>query len=290
MIRSDADRPGMNPDISKHDLYELCVQSPRLVVPFLRAVCKRGGSSAEGFDPRVLAEDFSGSAAVSREWVRAVPCSRAIATDLDQRVLDRAHGHDGVELRLGDVRSADSSADVIFVGNFSIGELRSRDELLAYLRTAHARLSREEPGGVFVCDTYAGESAFCIGAVDRWHDASGLFGPGSRVLYTWEQRHADPLTARVVNALHFKVEIAGEVVTELSDAFVYDWRLWSVPELRDAMHEAGFSETEVYAELADARDDTGELYVRPVEDPEEELDESFIVCVVARTQHGRIRP
>jgi hypothetical protein len=69
---------------------------------------------------------------------------------------------------------------------------------------------------------------------------------------------------------------------EMFDAFVYEWRLWSVPELRDAMDEAGFSKTQVYAKLADAWDDEGNAYVEPVMDAEDELDESFIVMVAGR--------
>jgi hypothetical protein len=31
----------------------------------------------------------------------------------------------------------------------------------------------------------------------------------------------------------------------LRDAFRYDWRIWSLPELRDLLNEAGFSRGEV---------------------------------------------
>ena len=96
---------------------------------------------------------------------------------------------------------------------------------------------------------------------------------GERVEYTWEQRDADPLTGRVVDVLHFRVFEGRTLVLELSDAFVYDWRLWSVPELRDAMLEAGFRETAVYAQAVDAVDDTGTAYASPLSDPDE-LEES----------------
>ena len=46
----------------KHDLYELCVQSPKDLVPLLRAV--------HGNDPEILGEDFSGTAALSHLWVQ----------------------------------------------------------------------------------------------------------------------------------------------------------------------------------------------------------------------------
>lgn len=224
----------------------------------------------------MLGEDFSGTAALSREWVREIKGGRAIAVDLDPEPLERARAR-GVKAVQGDVRRATNAqrhaADVVFVGNFSIGEIHGRKDLVRYLRHARARLKR---GGAFVCDTYGGSSAFSTGAVVRVHPGPGEF----QTRYTWEQREANPLTGEVVNALHFRVVRAGTVELELTDAFVYRWRLWSVPELRDAMVEAGFARTEVYDKVPDAVDQDGRAYVRPAE----ELGESFIVCVAARTQ------
>jgi hypothetical protein len=160
---------------------------------------------------------------------------------------------------------------VIFVGNFSIGEIHSRRDLVRYLSRSRSRL---RPGGVFVCDTYGGQSAFTTGAVQRLHQGPEPF----QTRYTWEQREANPLTGEVVNALHFRVLRTGTVELELTNAFVYHWRLWSVPELRDAMAQAGFASTEVYDKVPDAVDQDGRVYVRPAE----EVEESFIVCVAGR--------
>lgn len=241
-----------------HALYELTVQSPRALVPFLRQL--HGGS------PRVLHEDFAGTAAIAREWLAKVESSQAVAIDWDAKTLARAALTRGLKCVQADLRrelhNLGCAADIVFAGNFSIGELHTRSELLTYLRQVHARLA---PGGMFACDTYGGASAFREGAVERHHIAPD----GALIRYTWEQREADPTTARVVNALHFRVLRGGDVVQELTDAFVYRWRLWSVPELRDALAEVGFQSTEVHSELA------------PRAVPAA-LDESFIVCVVAR--------
>jgi hypothetical protein len=67
---------------------------------------------------------------------------------------------------------------------------------------------------------------------------------------TWEQRKADPVTARVQNVLSFRVDRDGDVVCEAPQAFVYDWRVWSLPELADAARAAGFASSAVYAHLA----------------------------------------
>lgn len=256
----------MNPPFDKHDLYELCVQSPKHLAPLLRAV--------HGKDPVVLGEDFAGTAALSYEWVKREG-ARAVAVDMDAAALGKHPDHARVSKVLSDVRRVPDACDVLFVGNFSIGYLHTRGELVDYLRHARSRIT---PGGVFVCDTYGGESAFLTGDVHRPHPMAG----GFVCRYTWEQRHADPLTGMVTDVIHFRIEKSGVIEQEMFDAFVYEWRLWSVPELRDALDEAGFARTQVYAKLADAWDQDGNAYVEPVVNAEDELDDSFIVMVAGR--------
>ena len=262
-------------ELTRHDLYELCVQSPRHLVPFLKAV--------HGRSPRVLAEDFAGTAALSCLWVEADREAAAIATDLDAEALAYLGDHPRITRHTADVMHATDPADVLFVGNFSIGYWHTRADLVAYLKHARSRL---DSTGLFICDTYGGESAFVLGDVhrDHWIPKTDRYADhaGKRVRYTWEQRHADPLTGRVTDALHFRVEKGGTIEAEFPDAFIYEWRLWSVPELRDAMLEAGFANTEVYAKTGDAIDDEGNVYVLPVEDAEAELDDDFIVLIAAR--------
>jgi hypothetical protein len=236
-------------------LYELCVQRPAAVVELIRAAHAR--TAPPGHPPaHILHEDFSGSGAVSRVWVATDPLAHAVATDLDPGAIAfgsaRAAESDLDPARLvwrtKDVRAphepAAAAPDAIFVGNFSIGELHTRTDLLAYLRSVRDRLCCR---GVFICDTYGGAAAFRTGLVHRTHPGRE---PSERILYTWEQRSVDAFTARVLNALHFRIEVEGEIIAQHFDAFVYHWRLWSVPELRDALHEAGFSRTEVIEDLS----------------------------------------
>jgi len=259
MIQSDT--------YDKHDLYELCVQSPKDLVPLLRAI--------HGNEPVTLGEDFSGTAALSHLWVVDENC-KAIATDLDEESLIKRGTHERIAKHLKDVREIDDPCDLLFVGNFSIGYLHTRAELVEYLKHARSRL--QASGSTFICDTYGGDTAFTLGGVHRAHPMPN----GKLCRYTWEQHEADPTTSMVTNLIHFRVEKAGVIEFELEDAFVYEWRLWSIPELRDAMTDAGFKDTQVYTKLADALDADGNAYVLPVEDGQEELDESFIVLVVAR--------
>lgn len=267
--------------LDRHECYELCVQSPRHVVALLRGI--------HGHLPTRLHEDFCGTAAVSVRWCQEAAARgetvSALGVDLDAMCLERARRRAreaGVEseltLRLADATSPDAGhepADVVFVGNFSIGYIHERSDLVAYLARCHARLRRGRGGfggGVFVCDLYGGASAYKIGGLERRHPGRR----GETIHYAWSHDHADPITGMVENSISFRVEFAGEVVAEHPRAFVYRWRLWSLPELRDAMIEAGFARCAVFADLNPAPG------VAP--DPADELPEDYIVALAAYTE------
>ncbi len=257
-------------------LYEHCVQSAPDAVRLLRAIHAWGGGGP-GALARTLGEDFAGTGAVARAWVASDQHADAVCIDTDAGALSRLEGVERVRTIVGDATSATDSgdADVVFVGNFSIGYIHERSDLVAYLVKARDRL---RSSGVFVCDTYGGRSAFDLGSTERRIDLPD----GARVVYTWEQREADPLTARVRDVLHFTLIRGSDIVAQYRDAFVYDWRLWSVPELRDAMRDAGMTRTEAFAMLPEAVDDTGAAHVRPA-GPADVRGETMIVCVAGWT-------
>lgn len=271
-------------DLDLCDLYELCVQSPHDAARLLRAI--------HGRSPTILAEDFAGTAAVSKAWVQQDPNAHAIATDLDAHALARTADKEpritavirDLKTGPGSTDAEQQSADVVYVGNFSIGYFHTRAELLDYLRRAHRQLSPRN--GVFVCDTYGGESAYMLGTVDKTvplPSSPNLPGPRGHIIYTWEQRAADPTTAMVTDVLHFNVFKGNERIAQHRDAYVYNWRLWTIPELREAMHEAGFKSSSVYQQLPDAIDDAGNAYVEPISDGQAELDDNYIVCIAGKT-------
>jgi len=267
--------------LDRHGLYELCVQSPRHVVNFLRGV--------HGGKPVVLREDFCGTGAVARRWVedgeKAEGGARAVGVDLDEEVLARGTREamtagiaDRVRLVRGDaVTGADEDgADVIFVGNFSIGEIHQRGRLIEYLRRCRDRLAHGNGGfggGVFVCDTYGGAGAWRLGNMERTHIGRN----GEVVKYLWEHEVADPMTGMVRNSISFRVIENGELTQQVPRAFVYEWRLWSIAELTEAMLEAGFASVAVHKEVNMA---PGEV-PRAVAGPRE-LGEDWIVLVVGR--------
>jgi len=258
------------PRLSRFDLFELAAQDPPREARFLRA--------AHGGDPLTLGDDFAGPASIARAWIPLGPDHRAIATDRDpepldhaRRLADRDLGSEAHRLTCiaADVLEAPGPCDVIAALNFAAGELHTRDALLTYLRHALCRLA---PNGVLVVDTYGGPDALIPGVHEQLLDTDH-----GRIVYEWEQRTADPLTARVRNAMHFTLP-SGD---RLRDAFVYDWRLWTVAELTDAMLDAGFRRAEVHTALAGAIDGEGRFLLRPDNDPPDPED-PFVAYIVGR--------
>jgi predicted RNA methylase len=229
-----------------------------------------------GQSPRTLREDFSGSGALCRGWISLDPRARAIAIDSDPEPLARLKDHAAIRTVVKDVMKADDKADIVAATNFPVGYWHTRDNLLAYLKHARTCLNRK---GVLVCDTYGGADAFIA---PRETSAILRAADGLRVKYTFEQVSADAATGRVIDALHFRIPAQrGFKARTIRDAFVYDWRLWSIPELRDAMLEAGFRSVEVYDRLGDALDQDGNAYVRPLT-PDDRLDDNYVVYVAGR--------
>lgn len=262
--------PATHGRVSRFDLYEWTVQAPAVQARFVEAL--HGGS------PRTLREDFCGPASLARAWAALGAGRRAIGVDRDPEPLAHAltrarRARLGARLHLvrGDARSARGRSDIVAAFNFALCELHERSELLAYLGATRRRL---RAGGVLVADLYAGPGSLEVGSTTQ-----RVPTPIGVVSYTWEQRTVSPLVGRVINAMHFRLP-GGR---RMKDAFVYDWRLWSIGELRDAMLEAGFGATEVYTSYAQAIDGDGRHLVEPA-DEHEPLAHDAVVYVAARVE------
>ncbi|HEX2838494.1 MAG TPA: hypothetical protein VHN77_10235 [Phycisphaerales bacterium] len=247
-------------------LYEHAVTNAARLAMFTRA--------AHGGGPRTLREDFSGTAALARAWLDLNPEHRAIAVDFDPSVTRHITARAHLRVVTADANACRARADIIAATNFAMGYFHERAGLVAYLTRTRSRLPR---GGVFMCDMYGGKGAWTAG-MER---VRVRVGNDPRVprsfVYEWDQVSADPATNLVENAIHFSWKKGGRT-RRIDRAFTYHWRLWSIPELRDAVREAGFRGVDVYTRLADAVDHEGGVYVRPAES----VDASWVVYVVAR--------
>lgn len=226
----------------KYDLYQRAVQVPEADVRFLKRIFE----SHFGRPPRTLREDFCGTAALCCAWVQAHAENRAFGVDLDPEPLawGREHNVAGlkkkqarrVRLLEGDVRRArHEKVDLTVAFNFSYFLFKTRPELLRYFRHVRTTLADE---GLFVLDVFGGWEA---------HQAMEEETDHGDFTYRWEQARYDPIAMEMLCHIHFDFPDG----SRMKKAFSYDWRLWSIRELRELLEEAGFARSEVYWEGTD---------------------------------------
>lgn len=223
----------------KYDLYERSVQEVDPDIRFVRRIFRQHF----GRPPRLLREDFCGTAAMACRWAEVQPDSRAWGIDLDPEPLAWGREHHleklsparaaRVKLIEGDVRDfGHKKVDVTVAFNFSYFCFKRRDELRHYFEKARATL---RPQGILILDAYGGADA------QRTSDETLELEDFD---YIWNHYSFDPITNEVVNYIHYEFDDG----SRMRRAFRYDWRLWSIPELREILYEAGFKNVEVYWE------------------------------------------
>jgi len=262
----------------RYALYGLSVQEPANEAEFFTRTYKK----INGREPRVLREDFCGTHAVCCEWVKLHPSNKAYGIDLDPEPLNWGkenlqpkltdNQRSRLKLHLDDVRSkAEVKADVLAAQNFSFFLFKTREALRDYFKHAHANLA---PKGIMVMDMMGGSDCHIEDHEDVRVIESDL--PGyKKFKYIWEQNRFNPITADGLFHIHFRFKDG----SSLEKAFTYDWRFWTLPELKELLLEAGFSDVTVYWEVLDEDgEETGEF--EPA--TEAPADPSWIAYVVAR--------
>jgi SAM-dependent methyltransferase len=231
-----------------HRLYEIAVQSPEAEVDFVDRTYRR----LRGRSARWLREDFCGTAAVSCAWVRRRKLNRALGVDLDPEVLDWGRRHNlaalpseqrhRLQLLEQDVLAVRSRPmDIVLALNFSYWLLSGRQALRDYFQQVRGALAAD---GIFFLDAYGGYDSYRVITEERPLEDPEL-GPFT---YSWEQAAYEPVSGRLVCHIHFAFPDG----SRLERAFSYDWRLWSLPEIRELLAEAGFSRVTVYWQGWDA--------------------------------------
>jgi hypothetical protein len=92
--------------------------------------------------------------------------------------------------------------------------------------------------------------------------------------YIWHQAEFHPVTHYMRTHIHFKFPDGSKI----KKAFTYEWRLWSAPEIREMMLEAGFRKATVYWE---GEDENGEGNGEFSPEAKGEADPAWIAYVVA---------
>ncbi len=254
----------------RYDLYLKSVQEPSVEIEFFNRVYRKEFGRA----PMLLREDFCGTAAVCAHWVKSKPDRRAIGIDLDPEPLAWSREHvlsrlkdeprQRVSLIQADVRDIHpEKADVLAAQNFSFYGFMEREELRRYFEAARRNLDTQ---GLMVLDMMGGSEVM----LEDHTDSTRKEG----FTYHWEQKSFDPITHQASFAIHFSFRDG----TKWKDAFTYDWRIWTIPEVREILREAGFSRTDVYWEGVD-EDGEGDGVFRRREHGT--ADEAWICYVVA---------
>jgi SAM-dependent methyltransferase len=231
----------------RYDLYQRSVNEPDADIRLVNRVFQR----RFGRPPRLLREDFCGTANLACRFAELHAENRAWGIDLDPEPLAWGREHNVARLRADEASRVKliegnvldvgiDPVDVTLALNFSYFIFCERDALLRYLRVARSTLGGE---GLLVLDAYGGSDAQKTLEETREIDDFD---------YVWDQHRFNPIQNGCTNFIHFEFPDG----SRMRRAFRYDWRLWSLPELRDLLAEAGFSASEVYWEGVDKK--TGE--------------------------------
>lgn len=223
----------------RHELYEASVQEPTAECTFMDRVFKE----RRGRLPVSLREDFCGTGFASSTFVKRRAGTVAHGIDLCQDTMNwgkkkhfpslTAEQRSRVQLLRGDVLKVTTPpADVLAALNFSYFIWKTRAQLVAYFKAAFRNIA---PGGLIVLDAYGGYESFSLQEETRNLDG---------FVYAWETSKYNPINGDVLNHIHFRFPDG----TELKRAFTYDWRLWTLAEIQEALTDAGFVKPAVYWE------------------------------------------
>jgi SAM-dependent methyltransferase len=229
-----------------HDLYEEAVQDVASEVEFLDATYR----SLRGRDAVGFREDFCGTASAACEWVRSSRRRYAIGVDNDPDVLDWGRRHrvsrlaevDRARVRLleEDVCTVETDpVDIIGAFNFSYYLFKTRADLRHYFARCREAL---KPDGILFLDAFGGPDAIAVQKEKTRFD---------EFTYVWDQAEFHPVTNEIKCHIHFKFPDGSKI----KKAFTYDWRMWSLPEIRELLLEAGFARVRIYWE---GEDENGE--------------------------------
>ena len=254
----------------RHILYERAVQCVESEIDMVDETFLK----LRGRQARTLREDFCGTANTSCEWVRRRADNLAWGVDLDEEVLGWGKKHnlgsltdeamDRIQLLHADVLSVDTPAmDVVLAMNFSYWIFRTREALRGYFSRIRECLVDD---GILFLDFYGGYETMREMEEETDHDD---------FIYVWDQNRYNPITGDMNCQIHFKFPDG----SQMKQAFTYDWRLWTLPEVRELLEEAGFSRVLVHWEGTDEKTQEGDGVFTATETGE--ADAAFICYLSA---------
>ncbi len=228
----------------KYDYYFRSVQNPEGDVDFFIQAYK----DLKKRKPNSLREDFCGTFAISCEWVSRDKNHTAIGIDLSQEPLDYGLKNYFSKLQPEEQKRLQilnknvlakglPTADIIVALNFSYYLFKKREVLKEYFQNCYKTLKSD---GVLIVDCFGGGQ--CQSAIEEETEHKDFS-------YFWDQINFNPITNGAKFYIHFKPK--GK--SKIEKVFSYDWRMWTIPEIREVMTEVGFKKTVVYWEGTDTR-------------------------------------
>ena len=206
----------------KYAYYTRAVQSPDADVEFLRD-CYR---ELNGKLPKTLREDFCGTFANSCAWVKLHKEFSSYGIDLDEEPIGYGKKH-----HLSALSEEQQQRIHLLHANVLDQGLPVVDIIAAM--NFYKSLN---PEGLLIADCFGGSQ--CYEALEEETD-HGDFS------YFWDLDEFNPVNNQVKYYIHFKLKNEKE---KREKCFSYDWRMWSITEIREVMEEVGFKNTYVYWE------------------------------------------
>ncbi|MGV6827512.1 MAG: class I SAM-dependent methyltransferase [bacterium] len=247
----------------RHQLYELSVQCAESEIDFVNATFEQ----IRGRKAKSLREDFCGTAQVCCEWVSRRKSNVAIGVDLDHEVLQ--WGRDNNLTRLDkkqraritllerDVMTVETEpVDIISAMNFSYWLLKDRATLKRYFERVHQTLKSD---GILFMDAFGGYESFKEVEEEREIEEDGL-----EFTYIWEHASFNPINHDLKCHIHFHFPDG----SEMNEAFTYEWRLWTLPEIRDLLKEVGFKVTVYWQGWGEDGEEDGDFLPAETGDPD----------------------
>ena len=169
----------------------------------------------------------------------------------------------GVRMIEADVLSVEAPpVDLIAALNFSYFIFDTRERLRTYFRRCFEALKED---GVLFLDMFGGPEA---------QEETREKTKHRKFTYVWRQAEFHPVTHYIRCHIDFKFPDGSKI----KKAFSYEWRLWTAPELRELLLEAGFSKATVFWE---GEDEDGEGNGEFTPDEKGVADYAWIAYVVA---------
>ncbi len=230
----------------KYQLYEESVQSVDFEVEFIKKMFKKYKRGI-CLDVR---EDFCATASISAAWVKDGNSRKAYAIDLEKKILQIAKKRinkslskeqlSRLKLIHGDSQiKSTQKVDSVIAMNFSYWVFKERDALKKYFANAYKHLHKK---GIFFLDAFGGYEA---------HQELEESTKHKGFTYVWDQDKFNPVNHHLTCYIHIEFKNGSKI----KNAFKYDWRLWSLPEITECLKEVGFKSVEIYMQGWDDKND-----------------------------------